>query len=241
MSIRSIAALATCFVLSGCGATATTADHDQLLQTLTSDLPPGLSIDSINDSAIPGLLEVRVGPQIFYTTPDAKHLVMGSIMDREAKTDLTASSVAEVVKGMLEGVDRSQVQTYTPKGGAQRRVYVFTDPSCGYCQRFHNELSELNAAGVEVVYLGYPREGIGGDSYARLSGAFCNPDRALAFDKIMAGEHPGPSDTCLSPVDFHYALANRLQVNGTPSIFDDKGRQIGGYLTATDLLTQLEK
>lgn len=36
-------------------------------------------------------------------------------------------------------------------------IYVFTDADCGYCRKFHSEIDEVNALGIEVRYLPWPR------------------------------------------------------------------------------------
>ena len=242
MQIRIFGLIAASFLLAGCGNKADiTPERDQLLQGLNDELPAGLSVDEIRDSVIPGLLEVRVGPQIYYATEDGKYIVSGAIIDREAEANLTAQSQAEVVQGMLAAVDRDKTHSYTPEGEVKRSVYVFTDPTCPYCQRFHSEIPALNAAGIEVVYLGFPRSGVGSDAYHQLTSAFCSKDKDAAFDHLMRDPATAiDSDRCLSPVDFHYDLAARLQVQGTPAVFDDRGNQIGGYLTSDQLLSALE-
>lgn len=238
--LRSLSIAATLF-LAGCGATST-PDRDALRELLASDLPPGAAIDEIRESAVPGLLELRIGPQIYYVTPDGSHVVFGSIVDRATKKDLTAASTAAVVGQMLADVPRDQTYVYAPEGKPASTVYVFTDPTCPYCRSFHKELSALTAAGVEVVYLGFPRAGVGSPSYQQLTGAFCGAEPGAVFDAIMAdGEHMPEPARCLSPVDFHYDLAQRLQVQGTPAIFDGRGRQLGGYLSAQDLLAAMER
>ena len=36
----------------------------------------------------------------------------------------------------------------------------FTDISCPYCQKLHQEVPELNKQGVTVRYLAFPRNGV---------------------------------------------------------------------------------
>jgi thiol:disulfide interchange protein DsbC len=45
--------------------------------------------------------------------------------------------------------------------------------------------------------------------------------------------------TCTNPVEKHYRLGERLDVNGTPTIFLDDGKTIPGYVPAPRLLSML--
>ena len=64
-------------------------------------------------------------------------------------------------------------------------VYVFTDITCGYCQRFHRDVAELNSNGVAVRYLAFPRAGIDAESFKDMeSGLVCRAD-------LKFGHNPG--------------------------------------------------
>ena len=47
-------------------------------------------------------------------------------------------------------------------------INVFTDVDCGYCRKLHSEIAEINALGIRVRYLAYPRGGIGSEGYEKL-------------------------------------------------------------------------
>ncbi len=218
-----------------------TPTMDAVAEIVQADLPPGLSVDEIRPSPVSGLLELRVGTDILYVTQDGKTIVRGSMLDRASKRDLTAVRRAEVVAEMLAAVPLDEAHVYPTNAAKPRRIFVFTDPSCPYCQRFHEQVPSLTAMGVEVVYLGFPREGIGSQPYDQLTAAFCSKDPDAAFDAIMKpGTQTDSAGACLSPVDYHFDLARQLEVSGTPAIFDASGRQIGGYLTAEQLVAALE-
>ena len=48
---------------------------------------------------------------------------------------------------------------FTPEGKTTGVVYAFTDVDCGYCRRLHQEIPALNAKGIELRYLAFPRGG----------------------------------------------------------------------------------
>ena len=67
-------------------------------------------------------------------------------------TELTNKKMADAVSK----VPTSKMIVYGPEK-PKRYVTVFTDIDCGYCRKLHNEVPELNEAGVQVRYLAFPR------------------------------------------------------------------------------------
>ncbi len=40
-------------------------------------------------------------------------------------------------------------------------ITVFTDITCGYCHKLHEQMADYNALGITVRYLAFPRQGAG--------------------------------------------------------------------------------
>jgi thiol:disulfide interchange protein DsbC len=104
--------------------------------------------------------------------------------------------------------------------------------------RLHQDVPELNKYGVKVRYLLYPRSGIGGETYQRSVSIWCADDRVKAVGIAKAGGQIAKK-TCNNPVERHFQLGNRLDVSGTPTIFLDNGKRIGGYVPAAKMLALL--
>lgn len=204
------------------------------LQEVDSRVVP----DEIRPSAIMGLWEVVTGTQVVYVTADAKHAIDGAVIDLVTSENLTEVTVMAARGELLTSLSDADLMIYPAVGKAQKRIYVFTDYTCPYCQKFHGQLADIASAGIEVVYLAFPRSGPGSLVADQLSNAFCSSDRVASFDTLMAGGTVG-SSRCLSPVDYHHALGERLGVSGTPAIFADDGRQLGGFLPTEELKNAL--
>ena len=56
-------------------------------------------------------------------------------------------------------------------------VYVFTDVDCGFCKKFHSQISEYNNLGISVKYAAFPRSGIDGETYNKMVSVWCSEDR----------------------------------------------------------------
>ena len=120
---------------------------------------------------------------------------------------------------------------------------VFTDTSCGYCQKLHREVTFLQQAGISVHYIPYPRGGNRGPGYHKLKQVWCSED-PLAAMSIAKGSKEGnldASENCDSAhfVDDGYQLGNRIGVTGTPALFTNEGQSFNGYVPYQELIPRL--
>src|SRR5690606_28096237 len=104
----------------------------------------------------------------------------------------------------------------------------------------HLDVPELTKNGVKVRYLLFPRTGVQGDTYRKSVAVWCAADRVKAVGTVKAGGKI-EMKTCPNPVEAHYRLGRELQVNGTPTIFLDNGKMLGGYVPSARLLAILEQ
>lgn len=171
-------------------------------------------------------------PPIF-TDKTGTYLLQGSLISLESGTPVNISEQVSALfaKQALANVDKSEMIIFSPKGKPKASVYVFSDPTCHYCQVLHRDMSKLNAEGIEVRYLAWPR---GEDLTPLAESVWCNADRQQAITDAKAGKHPKPA-TCDNPVQKHIALGHSLGVSGTPAVFTTNGTQIGGYLPPAEL------
>jgi thiol:disulfide interchange protein DsbC len=128
---------------------------------------------------------------------------------------------------------------FAAAGETRGTVTVFTDVDCFYCQKLHREVPALNEAGIEVRYLAYPREGLGGASYRKIATAWCadNPQQVLTQLKnrqaVADNVCPG------NPVADQYKLGQQVGVNGTPALVLENGELVPGYMAADALAKRM--
>ncbi len=237
----SVLSLAACLSIPG-GASAAD-DYSELRKKLASQFP-ALAKATIKPTPSPWLVQVEFGEDIAYATKDGQFLLLGELINVQTRANLTKleqervqsagnKSIAAIMAGLKE--DRMIVM-----GPRQAKVTmtVFTDIDCTFCARLHLDVPELNRNGVKVRYLLYPRAGVGSDSYRKAVASWCANDRVKAIGLAKAGQ-PIEMKTCANPVDEHMRLAEQLGVSGTPTIFLDNGRRIGGYLPARQMLVYI--
>ena len=173
------------------------------------------------------------GLPAFFTDKSGKHIIQGQIIavGDAAPVDISAALVASTAQEALKAVDKKEMVIYPAKGTTKAVVYAFTDADCGYCRKLHSEMDDINARGIEVRYLAWPR---GQESVPKMEAIWCSQDRKAAMNQAKMGANV-QAPSCANPVQAHMALGSRLGVRGTPAIFTEAGEQVGGYLPAAEL------
>jgi len=120
-------------------------------------------------------------------------------------------------------------------------VTVFTDIDCGFCRKFHNQIADINKAGVRVRYLMFPRTGPGTESWRKAESVWCSKDRREALTRAKKGEDLKTKPCSdASAIKAQYTMGEDLGVEGTPAIFTQGGDYIGGFLTPDQLVKVVE-
>jgi thiol:disulfide interchange protein DsbC len=203
---------------------------------------PDVKVASVTASEITGLYVVQIadGPTV-YASPDGKYFVAGDLYKVEAGGFVNLGEQrrnGERAKE-LAALKTSDMIVFKAKGTPKAVVNVFTDFDCGYCQKLHKEVPQLNAMGIEVRYLAYPRAGIGSDTYQKLVTAWCAKDRQGTLTRFKNRENV-PISTCANnPVAAQFQLGERLGVTGTPALVTTAGELIPGYMPAAELAQKL--
>ncbi len=168
------------------------------------------------------------GMPAFFTDTKGKHVIQGSLIEvgGEKPIDIGAQFNAKVAKDKLASVAKEDMVIYPAKGETKSVIYVFTDTTCPYCQKIHQDVKELNSNGVEVRYLAWPR---GPRAVPSLEAIWCSEDKQKAMDTVKSGGTIEPK-TCENPIDAQTELGFSMGVSGTPAVFTEEGEQIGGYL-----------
>lgn len=201
---------------------------------------PGATPDDVATSPIPGLYEVTMGGLIAYVSEDGKYLLSGNVYDLDTQVNLTASRRNAARAKALAGVPESQMIVFGPQA-AKMTVTVFTDIDCGFCRKFHQQIADVNKAGVRVRYMLYPRTGPGTESWKKAEQVWCAGDRRDALTRAKRGEALKSKNCGDAAVQTQYQLGSDLGVEGTPAIFTQTGDYIGGFLTPEELLHSIQE
>lgn len=227
-------------VLAGTIAVAESDSDAQAAATLVQRLSavrPDLPIESVSATPLKGIYALELpGGSTIYGTANGDYLFVGDLyqLTETALVNVTESGRDGRRKALLAAVDTDSMIAFSPEGPIKATLNVFTDVDCGYCRKLHLEVPELNAMGIAVRYLAYPRAGIGSGSYDKVVSAWCAQDQQTAITRLKMGQALTPA-TCANPVADHYELGKQMGVTGTPAIVLENGRLLPGYMPAADL------
>lgn len=194
---------------------------------------PDLEVSRIRQSKMDGVYEVMLGADVVYMSGDGRYFLQGNLYDLKHRRNLSEEQRSIARVDILKKVPKSEYIEFAPEE-AKHTVYVFTDVDCGYCRRLHREIAEINNLGIAVRYLAFPRSGIGSKTYQDMENVWCAVDRNDALTGAKRGKKI-KAEQCDSPVSSHYALGQVMGVKGTPAIYLENGRQVGGYLPPAEL------
>lgn len=215
--------------------------QQRLISTLEKNLKASninIKILDIKTTEVPNLYWATLeGLPPVYVTNDGKYIIQGEVIrigDKELH-NVSEPLQAELNKKHFSSLKTEDLIVYPAKGKAKHVVYVFTDASCPYCHKLHEQMDDINAKGIEVRYIAWPR----GDQFMpTMESIWCSADRKTAFDQAIAGVQLAPAN-CKNPVKQQYQLGQTIGVNGTPAIYNSNGVYLGGYLSASELASRL--
>jgi thiol:disulfide interchange protein DsbC len=195
------------------------------LKTVIPDHP----IDDIRPSPIPGVFAVISGRSIIYVDASGKYVINGHLFDAATKQDLSVEAIAEVNRvdtRILPLADSfSEV-----KGNGKRQLYVFSDPDCPYCKKLETEFPKLTDVTIHVFL--FPLVSLHPNAKKNAIAVWCSQDRQRAWNDKMTADVVPPAASCDNPVDRNLALAEKLGINGTPTLIFEDGKMVPGALSA---------
>ncbi len=220
--------------------TAQAEDVGERLAARMAKLFPKEKITDVSPAPIPGLYEVLVGASLFYVSADGRYVVHGDLIDLDAHVNVSDQRRAQARKQVFEAMDTQGYIEFPSKTKETRKtLYVFTDIDCGYCRKMHAEVGRLNDAGIAVRYLAFPRTGTKGPSFDKAVAVWCAPNRQEALTQSKLGVTVD-SQKCDNPVAKEFELGNAMGVTGTPAVYTDEGKHIGGYVPAEELIEMVQ-
>lgn len=192
-------------------------------------------VTSVIPSGMPDMFWVTLdGAQPIFTDKTGTYLFQGAMVELggDKPVDISAKLQSTGAKTALSALDKKDMIVFNAKGTTKAAIYVFSDPTCHYCQKLHEEIEKTTAQGIEVRYLAWPR---GQEILPLAEAIWCSKDRKDALTRAKKGEKI-TADSCDNPVKEHITLGYSLGVSGTPAIFAENGTQLGGYLPSNELV-----
>ncbi len=207
------------------------AQENVIRKNLPERLPNLPSIDEVSKTPMPGLFEVRIGSDVFYTDAQANFILQGSLFDVRQRRNLTEERVEKLSASPFEQLPLKNAFTQV-HGNGKRKLVVFADPNCGYCKRFEKDLQNLQD--VTIYHLLYPI--LGEDSKAKSRNIWCAKDRVKTWnDWMLRGVTPPATQCDTAAIDANVEFGKKHRISGTPTLILTDGSRIAGAVPATQV------
>jgi len=201
------------------------------------ELSPRMQVERVIPLEELGIYAIEIsGGRTIYGMEDGIHFFTGNLFRFDGDiTNLSELRQNTKRKQLMNAIsDKDTIAFGEGRDGSLETINVFTDVDCGYCRKLHSEIAEINALGIRVRYLAYPRGGIGSEGYEKLVTAWCAKDPQATLTNLKSGITMKMSN-CESPVKDQYFLGQQIGISGTPAIITSDGRLFPGYLPAGEL------
>lgn len=204
-------------------------------------------IVDVQEAAFPGLYQVTLkSGETLYTNETGSHFVVGDMFrvnDDGGLVNLTEEAKKGGRVELLADAAAQDAIVFPAEGNKKASVTVFTDVDCFYCRKLHKEIADINARGIEVRYLAFPRAGAGSPAKLTMDSVWCAADgeRKALMTKAKKGESLAvAASSCESPVMAQMDIGRKAGVTGTPALVLEDGTLVPGYVPAARLAQMLE-
>lgn len=197
-----------------------------------------LMVATVRETPVDGLVEVTLSSgEVLFSDSTGRYLFTGDLLrtSEQGFVNVSADNRRQQNAELVASLPSEQVITFAP-AEVRATVTVFTDVDCTYCRRLHHDVDEINAHGIAVRYVAYPRGGPQSAAWDKMISVWCSDDRQQAITQAKNGQNL-PTRECTHPVMEHYELGNRVGVTGTPAIVLENGTVVPGYMDVDRLVT----
>ena len=234
--MKNILLLITIMLLVSC---AKRDEVDVDIRKTVSNAYPDVAIDEIK-KIDDNFYEIIINKQIYYATNDGKYLIVGNVINLNTKESITENTKMNQRLSIINSIDMKNFMIFKPKK-TDHILTIFTDTSCPYCQKLHNEIPDLLENNIEIRYVLFSRNGNDVDAYQQLVSAWCSADKIDALEDLFSGDILDDASNCENPIARNFDYAGSLSVEGTPTIFLEDGRIIPGYQNYKNILAFINK
>jgi thiol:disulfide interchange protein DsbC len=215
------------------------AGEMEIRESFAKNLPEA-QVGAITKLPQSGLYQVVVnGINIAYTDENGEVGFFGTLMEMKSKTNLTQQAKDNIIAVDFSKLplDKAFVKV---KGTGARKLAVFSDPECPFCQQLEKELQGVND--VTIYTFLFPITELHPDAMRKAELVWCAKDKAQAWDDMMLNKkEPANGDTkCATPIKEIAELAPKFWINGTPGIIFSNGKLVAGALPQQRIEEQLK-
>ena len=215
---------------------ATKDTKNLVIQAVEKWLQGRYKVDEVSKTPVKGLLEVRIGNELFYVDNSAKYVILeGRMINLDSGEDLTAIRLDKILTIDFESLPLDlAIKTQTESFSKEKKIIaVFEDPNCSYCKKYRMTLEKIKGLTIYTFLLPILSE----NSVDISKRIWCSKDKSIAWqDFMIRGIKPAEAPVeCDFPKDRLMALGKKLGINATPTSYLVSGKRLPGAVNK-DLL-----
>ena len=203
-------------------------------------------VHAVDFSDVPGLFIVDATGKngkrgMLYMDFSKSYIAAGSFISIADKKDVSRSEITRLRRVDITTIPLAD-SLVIGNPGAPKKLILFTDPQCPYCEKIHPELKKVVKADPDVVFFVklMPLVKLHPDAYKISKAILCEESLQLLEDSFAGKPIPEPS--CESDaVDRTLKLGQDLGIGSTPTLILPDGRLAPGYRPAEAILELLKK
>jgi len=217
-----------------------TSSEAATIKKVLTEKFPGAEIRGITKTGyLGGLYEVQFDDRIVYTDAKAAHVLVGSLYDVNARTNLTEARLRKLNRVAWESLPL-ELAIKKVKGKGERRLVVFSDADCPFCHKLEEEMKGLD--NVTVYTFLFPIDQLHPDAARKSKQIWCSADRTRAWDDFFeSGKLPDNKGECNNPVAATQALGAKLKIQATPTMILADGTVVPGAVPLARLEAELKE
>ena len=194
---------------------------------------PDASIESVVKTPYFGLYEVYIAGELLYTDEKVNYFFIGNVVDAKNFRNLSEERKRKLSAIKFDTLPLDMAIKIV-KGNGKRKVAIFSDPYCPFCQRLERDM--VNVTNVTIYTFLYPIESLHPGATEKSKAIWCAPDRVKAWNEFMLN-HSGPNAqaSCETPVEKIVEYGRSKGFNGTPTLIFADGEVIPGAIPAAQL------
>jgi thiol:disulfide interchange protein DsbC len=209
------------------------ADVAAKIRAILHERIPDLHIEGIHKGPLPGLYELNTGVELLYTNDAATMIFVGHLVDTKTRQDLNAERL-----NALNAIDFNSLPfdlaIKTVRGNGSRKVAVFADPLCPYCQQLEQQMQGIT--NVTIYTFLYPLETLHPGASVKAVDIWCSKDRSSAWSKWMLQRvEPGDTRCKGAPIETLQTLGDKLHIDSTPTLFTADGKRTRGAIKHNEI------
>jgi thiol:disulfide interchange protein DsbC len=211
---------------------------NQIKASLKTSLPE-LNIDEINPTVLPDVYEIVSGHKVFYVDSSGRYAFLGNMVDLSTKQSLTQARVEALSKVNFNQLPFSYALVRV-NGTGERKLAIFTDPDCPFCQRLEQETIP-KLTNVTIYYFLFPLA-IHANAETDSKKIVCSetPDKTF-LEWMVNGKSLPQRSECRNAANLSAIKdfgVKKIGVEATPTIILPNGKVMTGLIPA-DYLNQL--